>query len=159
MAGSGIKNSQWNGGTYIKRSGYRLILMRDHPRANHMGYVLEHILIAEKALGKPLPEDAVIHHMDGNGLNNSPENLVICQDQAFHRRLHARAKAYNACGHADWLWCYVCREYDSPDNLCVRESKLGWITGMHATCNAERQRISRAKKKEKNASPDPEANH
>src|SRR3990167_9989532 len=47
-----------------------------------------HILVAEKALGRPLPEGVEVHHHDENRQNNSNSNLVICQDVAYHRLLH-----------------------------------------------------------------------
>lgn len=59
-------------------------------------YKGEHIIIAEKALGKALPPKAVVHHMDRDGENNntkSPWNLVVCPDQNYHMLLHARARA------------------------------------------------------------------
>jgi hypothetical protein len=36
-------------------------------------------------------------------------------------------------------------------------NKVGWTTGRHAACHAERQRINRAKRKANNASANPEA--
>lgn len=59
---------------------------------------LVHVIVAEAALGKSLPQGAVIHHVDGNNQNNSPSNLVICQDQAYHMLLHARQRVYDAGG-------------------------------------------------------------
>jgi hypothetical protein len=55
--------------------------------------VYEHILLAERALGKPLPPKAVVHHMNGDKADNyTPFNLVICPDQAYHLLLHRRMK-------------------------------------------------------------------
>jgi hypothetical protein len=31
-------------------------------------------LVVEKALGKPIPKGAQIHHLNGNNLNDSPDN-------------------------------------------------------------------------------------
>lgn len=45
---------------------------------------------AEAALGKPLPDGAVVHHADGSTRPDAP--LVICQDEAYHRLLHVRMR-------------------------------------------------------------------
>ena len=49
--------------------------------------------IAEKALGKPLPKGAEVHHVDGNSENDKPTNLVICPSHAYHMLLHARMRS------------------------------------------------------------------
>lgn len=58
-------------------------------------YKMEHIYLAEKALGKPLPEDAVVHHMNNKPKDNhTPFNLIICPNQSYHMLLHKRMKEY-----------------------------------------------------------------
>lgn len=85
----------------------------------------EHVVIAEAALGKPLPEAAHVHHFNCDPSDNRHEyphnNLVICQDQKYHKLLHKRAEALEACGHSDWLKCYFCHEYGAPESLFIRE--------------------------------------
>ena len=34
------------------------------------------------AMGKSLPIRAIVHHVDGDTLNDSNKNLVVCEDQA-----------------------------------------------------------------------------
>jgi hypothetical protein len=79
----------------------------------------EHVAIAEKALGKPLPPGAIVHHADGNKLNNAPENLVVCPSAAYHRLIHRRMNALAQSGNANWRKCWICKQYDSPDRLYI----------------------------------------
>ena len=62
-----------------------------------VGSVGLHRVRAEKALGRPLPAGAVVHHADGSKADDAP--LVICQDQAYHRFLHARMRVKAAGGN------------------------------------------------------------
>jgi hypothetical protein len=103
----------WNGGIY-KKDGYVFIKYESHPNRNTNNYVPEQVLIAEKALGKFLPDGAIVHHADGTRNNNKNNNLVVCQDAAYHFLLHARTRALNECGHAGWRKCTVCKKYDDP---------------------------------------------
>jgi hypothetical protein len=87
---TGNKNPHWRGGKgTIRKDGYRIVKATGHPRANRE-YVLEHWLIAEKALGKPLPSKAVVHHVNNIGHENGNDNLVICENQGYHALLHMR---------------------------------------------------------------------
>lgn len=79
-----------------------------------------HVQVAEKALGKPLPEGAEVHHWNKNKLDNRPENLLICPNMAYHKLIHQRMDAMEACGHADWRRCRFCKKYDAPENMRVK---------------------------------------
>lgn len=64
-----------SGRTQNGKDGYVFILKPEHPRA-HQGYVPEHILVWEETHNKFLPEDWVIHHLNGVKNDNRPENLA-----------------------------------------------------------------------------------
>jgi hypothetical protein len=51
-------------------------------------FVIAHRAIWAAAYGV-IPEGCVIHHLDGNGLNNSLDNLAM-MTKAEHDELHAR---------------------------------------------------------------------
>jgi len=136
----GEKSPVWKGGRHKDGCGYFLIPAPDHPRANAKGYVPEHVLIAEKALGKPLPPGAEVHHVNRKRDDNTRGNHVICQDKAYHKFIERRGWALRACGHVGWRKCWICQNYSAPSNLYI--GAKGWPI-FHRKCHAERQRLRR----------------
>ncbi|GKX27862.1 hypothetical protein SH1V18_03420 [Vallitalea longa] len=49
----------------------------------------EHRVVAEKKIGRKLRDGEVVHHMDGNKLNNSPDNLKVFRSQVEHATWHS----------------------------------------------------------------------
>ena len=133
---SGQESRNWKGGRYINDQGYVMIHPGRPLRSAPKRYLREHIVIAEKILGKPLPLGAEIHHVDENRSNNTPSNLVICQSKAYHKLLHYRMRALKACGHAHWVKCEYCGIYDDPRNMYIRKGRAG---GYHNYCVNEDQ--------------------
>lgn len=121
-----------------KPSGYALIL-RDGQA------VREHIAVAERALGKPLPVDAVVHHVNEIKDDNRPTNLVICPDRAYHALLHLRMRAQALGLPLDWRKCVFCKQYDDPRNMGIGKTKDGRVHDhFHRICRTEKQRTRRA---------------
>lgn len=89
---SGPNGPNWKGGRNVDPRGYVRVWNPDHPRADKC-YVHEHVLVAEAALGKHLPEGAQVHHVNEDRSDNRNRNLVVCQDQSYHQLLHARMRS------------------------------------------------------------------
>ena len=98
-------------------NNYRFVRVPEHPRANPEGYITEHVLVAERALGRFLRDGVEVHHVNRLRWDNRNANLVICQDRSYHRLLHMRAEALKVCGHAEWRKCKFCKEYSPVGEL------------------------------------------
>lgn len=73
----------------ISSHGYMLIYVgKDHHLADVRGYAYEHRLVAEKKLGRRLLPGEIIHHVDGDKLNNDPSNIEISPSIAHHKVFH-----------------------------------------------------------------------
>ena len=100
-----------NGRMQIRTYGYHVRYVPSHPKASSAGDIPEHILIAERALGRYMPDGVEVHHVDGNTMNNAPSNLVICQDKAYHKLLHVRARIVQAGGNPNThKLCGMCHQ-------------------------------------------------
>ena len=149
MKGVKMENShKWKGGRVKDNQGYVLVYKPNHNRAKTNGYVQEHIVVAEKVLGKPLPKNAVVHHVNGNRADNRKKNLVICENDGYHHTLHRRMRAYQACGDATKRKCHYCGEWDVPEVLYVTPNNAG---AWHRACynqyrNAYNIRTNRSEK-------------
>lgn len=72
----GKQNGHWIDGTTRHTKGYSYRRQPDHPRA-YNGYVLEHIVVMEEMIGRPLLPKETVHHKNGIKGDNRPENLEL----------------------------------------------------------------------------------
>lgn len=69
---------------------------KGYPRFSDSGKLV-HRWKAEKKLGRPLGDDEVVHHRDGNKSNYSDGNLGT-MSRRHHGKVHARKKS------GSWFW-------------------------------------------------------
>ena len=100
-------------------------------------YTYEHVVIAERALGKSLPIGAVVHHIDDDGRNNAMNNLVLCENHGYHALLHHRRTAYRATRDANARQCPYCHGWISGE---VPDTFISRRVAYHRKCELEYQR-------------------
>lgn len=85
---SGADHPNWRGGVVQDRYGYRLVYTpgrKGHP------YSYEHVVVAEAAIGRRIRKGKHVHHINGDKLDNRPENLLVMTDSE-HRKLHRQVE-------------------------------------------------------------------
>lgn len=70
----------WKGGRISSSTGYIYIKIDGKE-------VGEHVLVAEKKIGRRLEADEVVHHINGDKTDNRPENLQVMTNSE-HVKLH-----------------------------------------------------------------------
>lgn len=137
---TGERHRNWRGGEPVQIQGYWYASIGNGKRRR------AHVLIAEKAMGRPLPPKAQVHHVNEDRGDNANGNLVVCQDAAYHQLLHLRKRALDATGDPSMLRCRFCGAYDRPENLTIlagksRAAGLAQHRPCHTMREAERRQM------------------
>lgn len=108
---------------------------------------LVHRVRAEKALGKPLPVGAQVHHPDEDKLNLN-SRLVICQDAAYHQLLHFRMRIKAAGGNPNTdRICSRCKAVKPIAEFNrSRWRKADGLDSFCRTCISEKNAIQKARR-------------
>jgi hypothetical protein len=72
---------------------------------------MEHRVIMERILGRPLLASEVVHHRDGDHLNNDPSNLVVVT-RSEHTRQHRQVP--EGKWSLKWDQCQSCGTAETP---------------------------------------------
>lgn len=99
------------------------------------GATLEHILVAEKALGRKLKQTEGVHHVDGDRTNNCNNNLLIFPNAEYHHLIHQRTRASDSCGDPNKRKCTLCGKWDSVENLYIPKNHNR--VAVHKKCKSE----------------------
>lgn len=98
----GEANPSWRGGRHVDLDGYVTVPTPEgHPGARRIGRILEHRLVMERALGRPLEPTEVVDHIDGLTLHNAPSNLRVFASNGDHLRetLRGRPRRWSEEGY------------------------------------------------------------
>jgi hypothetical protein len=146
----GADSAAWRGGRILMPpENYVGVFLPGHPRANGCGYVREHLLVAERALGSPLPRNIVVHHVDGVVTNNRPDNLLIC-DSAYHRLIHMRLRIFRAGGNPDRdKLCCTCKGCLPRTSFTRLTKSLDGLAPMCKECSKAKCLVNYHKRKQR----------
>lgn len=79
-----------------RTDGYVSIYFPDHPQSNSDGYIMEHVLVMECLIGRPLKENECVHHRNEKRDDNRKDNLQLMtkrEHMSYHMKLrHKRRK-------------------------------------------------------------------
>lgn len=76
------------GSTYLNSSGYLEEYVGRHNNKRGGGYYLQHRKIIEEFLKRKLLPNELVHHINGDKIDNRIENLHVCSSISEHKLLH-----------------------------------------------------------------------
>lgn len=79
------------GHTKKHNRGYILTYVPKHPHAHKDGYLMLHTVLMERAIGRYLAEDEVVHHINHDRTDNRLENLQLMKKKD-HCSMHMKER-------------------------------------------------------------------
>lgn len=74
-----------------RKDGYIGVYFPDHPRSSGGGYVMKHILVMERQIGRYIRDDEVVHHINHIRDDNRIENLML-MGKREHMSMHMKER-------------------------------------------------------------------
>lgn len=117
----------------VSTQGYYYILRKEYHRSNKQGYAKMADIVAETHFGVVLRKGQIVHHKDGNKLNDSPENLEIL-DTKTHNDIHLIDACTTKRIRSLLKKCSIpfCERPHEAKNLCKYHYKRVYERGLHA---------------------------
>ena len=84
-------NTKYGGHIKHRKDGYTYVFCPDNANASKDGYVMEHILVMQEYIKRPLAEDEVVHHKNKIRNDNRIENLQLMTFKE-HARMHMKER-------------------------------------------------------------------
>ena len=82
---------EFGGHEKLRDDGYIKVYVPDHPKATKDGYVMKHHLVMEQHIGRIIPDDHVVHHINHIRADNRIENLKLMTFKE-HAGLHMKER-------------------------------------------------------------------
>jgi len=89
---SGANSGNFKNYRIVNSEGYVLIKKPNYPYTQKSGYIPEHKYKTEKKIGRPLKENEIVHHKNGDKTDNRLENLELMTRKQHVKHHHIGAK-------------------------------------------------------------------
>ena len=120
-------------------NGYEIVKIHGHPVASKAGIAFKHRLVWHENFGE-IPEGKVVHHINGNKLDNRIENLELLT-RSEHMKKHyeegATLKEMNGVIEYVSVECFVCGR-TVVRKKCVQLSNNRNANSTHANATCSR---------------------
>ena len=93
----------WKIKKIVRKGDYNYAVVKGHPNTTNNGYVLHHRIVMENHLGRILNSSEVVHHKNGNKLDNQLDNLLLTTN-VEHARIHGLERG-KTMGDFICPWC------------------------------------------------------